>query len=268
MNQQDFINAIKTGAIKGYKKYKILPSLTMAQAILESNWGKSHIENNLFGIKTGSSWKGKVAVRATKEFSDGKWITISAKFRAYNNFDESIEDHAKLLSQNKRYRKVASAGDYRTACLEVWKAGYATDPNYPQKLIKIIEQNQLYKYDEQAKGGTDLVLKVGDKGKEVEKLQKDLKSLDYDVTVDGIYGTGTKKAVEQFQVAANIQKDGIAGQATLKHIEKKLKELPSSWAKEAWGWCTKQGYLDGKRPKEPITREEFATVLYKLKEGK
>lgn len=147
MNKQDFINAIKNGAIEGYKKYKILPSLTMAQAILESGWGNHHIQNNLFGIKAGSSWKGKVAVRSTKEFSNNKWITINAKFRAYNNFDESIEDHAKLLGQNKRYRKVTLARDYRTACLEVWKAGYATDPVYPSKLIKIIEQNNLNQYD-------------------------------------------------------------------------------------------------------------------------
>lgn len=147
MNKQDFINAIKNGAIEGYKKYKILPSLTMAQAILESGWGNHHIQNNLFGIKAGNSWKGKVAVRPTKEFVNGKWITVNAKFRAYNSFNESIEDHAKLLGQNKRYRKVTLAGDYRTACLEVWKAGYATDPNYPSKLIKIIEQNKLYEYD-------------------------------------------------------------------------------------------------------------------------
>lgn len=266
MEKQEFINAIKNGAIEGYKKYKILPSLTMAQAILESGWGKNHIEYNLFGIKASSSWKGKVAVRQTKEFTNGKWITINAKFRAYNSFDESIEDHAKLLGQNKRYRNVTLASEYRTACLKVWKAGYATDPQYPQKLIGIIEINKLYQYDEIAKkGGDSMTLKVGDKGEEVKKLQENLKKLGYDVgTIDGIYGTGTKKAVEQFQVASNIQKDGIAGQATVNHIEKQLKELPNDWAKESWEWCKKQGYLDGKRPKESITREEFAMVIYRI----
>lgn len=269
MNKQQFINAIKQGAIEGYIKYKTLPSLTMAQAILESGWGKSHIQNNLFGIKAGSSWRGKVALRQTKEFINGKWITVDAKFRAYNSFNESIEDHARLLGTAKRYRKVTLAGDYRTACLEVWKAGYATDPGYPKKLITIIEQNKLYEYDRQAKkGGNSLILKVGSRGKEVEKLQKDLKALGYDVAVDGIYGQATKKAVEKFQVSANIQKDGIAGKATLKHIEKQLKELPSSWAKKAWEWAKEKGYLDGKRPKDNMTRQEFATVLYRLKEGK
>lgn len=270
MNKQDFINAIRQGAIDGYTKYKILPSLTMAQAILESGWGESHIQNNLFGIKAGTSWNGKVAIRQTKEFINGKWITVNAKFRAYNSFNESIEDHAKLLGRNKRYQKVTQAKDYKQACYEVWKAGYATDPNYPQKLIKIIEQNNLNQYDEQAKkgGDTNMALKVGSKGEEVKKLQENLKALGYDVTVDGIYGTGTQRAVEKFQVSANIQKDGIAGQATLKHIEKQLKDLPSPWAKEGWDWCAKHGYLDGKRPRDSMTREEFATVLYRLKEDK
>ena len=270
MNKQDFINAIRQGAIDGYTKYKILPSLTMAQAILESGWGKSHIQNNLFGIKAGTSWNGKVAIRQTKEFINGKWITVNAKFRAYNSFNESIEDHAKLLGRNKRYQKVTQAKDYKQACYEVWKAGYATDPGYPKKLITIIEQNKLYEYDRQAKkgGGNNLTLKAGSRGKEVKKLQKDLKSLGCNINVDGIYGQSTKKAVEKFQVSANIKKDGIVGKATLKHIEKQLEELPSSWAKEAWEWAKEKGYLDGKRPRDSMTREEFATVLYRLKEDK
>lgn len=222
MNKQDFINAIRQGAIDGYTKYKILPSLTMAQAILESGWGKNHIQNNLFGIKAGTSWNGKVAIRQTKEFINGKWITVNAKFRAYNSFNESIEDHAKLLGTSKRYKPVTQAQNYKQICNQIWKCGYATDPNYPNKLIRIIEQNKLYQYDRQAKKGegNNLILKVGSRGKEVKKLQNDLKSLGYDVgVVDGIYGQATKKAVEQFQVDKNIQKDGVVGKATFAHLK-------------------------------------------------
>jgi flagellar rod assembly protein/muramidase FlgJ len=148
MTKQEFINAVVDGARKGYKKYGILPSLTIAQAILESGWGQSHIENNLFGIKAGSSWAGKIAIRETKEFVNGQWITVQAKFRAYDSFNESIEDHAKLLGTTDRYKKVIQAEDYIEACYEVWKAGYATDPNYSNKLINIIEQYELQQYDD------------------------------------------------------------------------------------------------------------------------
>ena len=148
MTKQQFIDAVAAGARRGHKKYGILPSLTIAQAILESGWGKSHIKNNLFGIKAGANWTGKIAVRETKEFINGQWITVQAKFRAYDSFNESIEDHAKLLGTTDRYKKVIQAEDYKEACYEVWKAGYATDPNYPNKLTNIIEQYELQQYDD------------------------------------------------------------------------------------------------------------------------
>ncbi len=71
MNKNQFIERVSIVAKEGYVKYGIWPSLTIAQAILESDWGNKHIENNIFGIKAGSSWKGKVAIRKTKEW-DGK----------------------------------------------------------------------------------------------------------------------------------------------------------------------------------------------------
>lgn len=168
MSKQEFINLIKPGAIDGYIKYGILPSLIIAQAILESNWGKSHISYNLFGIKAGTGWQGKIAIKKTKEFVNGVWITVEAKFRAYDSFSESIIDHAKLLGTSSRYKKVTQAADYITACYEVWKAGYATDPNYPKKLIAIIEQGKLYEYDKQKDNLQDNKTKVLLHGREVE----------------------------------------------------------------------------------------------------
>lgn len=191
MNKQDFINAIKRGALEGYRKYKVLPSLTMAQAILESGWGIHHIQNNLFGIKAGLSWKGKVAVRSTKEFVNGKWITVNAKFRAYDSFDESIEDHAKLLGTSNRYKPVKEAQNYKQACNAVWKCGYATDPNYPQKLIQLIEENKLHQYDDEKAKKENITAK-----QQEESLKSQLEDIKIslngkDMKIKGICQNGT-----------------------------------------------------------------------------
>ena len=147
--KQTFIDSVKDGAIQGYRDYGILPSLTIAQAILESGWGKSELttkSNNMFGVKADDSWNGNKVLSPTKEFVKGKWISVQAWFRKYETLDDSMLDHAKFLTK-QRYHKVINQTDYKIACEEIWKAGYATDPNYPSKLINIIEQNQLYKYD-------------------------------------------------------------------------------------------------------------------------
>lgn len=144
----NFINDIKDYAIKEYNTSKILPSIIMAQAILESGWGRSKLATegkNLFGIKVGS-WRGEVITLPTQEYINGSWITVNADFRKYNNYGESIHDHS-LLFQLDRYKKVLQCTTYREQAKEIYKGGYATDPNYPSKLIQIIEENELYQYD-------------------------------------------------------------------------------------------------------------------------
>ncbi|NMB26700.1 MAG: glycoside hydrolase family 73 protein [Tissierellia bacterium] len=151
MNKNKFIERVAKVAIEGYGEYGILPSLTIAQAILESDWGNKHIENNIFGIKAGSSWKGKVAIRKTKEWDGKKYITKEARFRAYDSFEYSIRDYLKLIGESKRYEKVKGAKDYKEASRLIYEAGYATDPKYSQKLIDIIEEYKLYDYDQKVK---------------------------------------------------------------------------------------------------------------------
>lgn len=149
MNKKMFIDAVKEGAVEGHRLHKILPSLTIAQAILESGWGTSQLAvkaKNLFGIKAFASWTGKRITFPTTEWYDGRKQVINADFRAYDSFDESIEDHNKLLSIS-RYKSVRNAKDYRAACREIFNCEYATDPSYPAKLIKIIEENKLYVFD-------------------------------------------------------------------------------------------------------------------------
>lgn len=133
----NFINKIYPHAVEDMKQSGVLASLTIAQAILESGWGESRLAqegNNLFGIKKGDGWNGK-----TISLNDSQW-------RAYDSWLGSIQDHSKLL-QKPRYAKVIQAKNYKTACEEVRLAGYCTESDYSQKLIKLIEQYDLAKYD-------------------------------------------------------------------------------------------------------------------------
>lgn len=155
MNKKEFIEAVFKVVAKNYDEYHILPSLVISQAILESDWGSKHIANNIFGIKAGVSWTGKVAIRKTKEWDGTKYVTKDAKFRAYDSFQESIEDYLKLIGKTKRYEKVKEAKDYKEASKFIYESGYATDPKYSEKLINIVETNKLYQYDYQIKPVSD-----------------------------------------------------------------------------------------------------------------
>ena len=145
----NFIKKIGPLAQLDMQKKGVLASLTIAQAILESGWGESELTlkaNNLFGIKATASWRGATYAIKTREYVNNDPYTITADFKAYHSWEESISDHSELL-QNARYSKVLNTSDYKVACEEVYKAGYATDPNYPTKLITLIEQYNLQQYD-------------------------------------------------------------------------------------------------------------------------
>ncbi len=148
MDKNVFIERVAKVAVEKYDEYGILPSLVIAQAILESGWGEKPIENNIFGIKASSSWQGRVATRRTKEWDGEKFITVEAKFRAYDSIEDSIMDYLKLVGRTKRYERVKKAQDYKEAARLIYEAGYATDPLYSKKLIDIIEARKLYKYDQ------------------------------------------------------------------------------------------------------------------------
>lgn len=172
MTKKEFINAILPGAMQAYSKYNILPSLTLAQACLESNWGNSAPGNMLFGIKWTDGCGYNYQVLKTREYyseimykklvASGAWyeliskvgdkyyVKIKAKFRKYDSYTESIDDHSKLLTK-PRYAKVLTAQNYKEVCDAVYKAGYATDINYPSKLINIIEENKFNLWDDYVK---------------------------------------------------------------------------------------------------------------------
>lgn len=148
MKPIDFIAKIANHAKEDMKTSKILASLTVAQAILESNWGESGLTvkgNNLFGMKARVNQP--YGLYDTREYVNQKWITIQAKFRHYKSWGESIADHSRLLSTAKRYKNLVGEKDYRKAVREIYAAGYATDPLYPSKLLSLIERYELYKLD-------------------------------------------------------------------------------------------------------------------------
>jgi len=121
----------------------------LGQAALETGWGKRMIKNadgsnsnNLFGIKAGPNWKGKVALATTTEYVNGKPQTRVEKFRAYDSPADSFRDYAKLITNNPRYEKViANGGDAESFAKGLQRAGYATDPNYAAKLTRLIKHS-------------------------------------------------------------------------------------------------------------------------------
>lgn len=135
------------------QKYNILASLIIAQAILESNWGQSGLATkgkNLFGVK--GAYQGASVTMNTREEIKGKSVYVKGGFRKYPSWYESMEDLAKLylngVSWDKnKYRKVVGEFDYKKACQAVQAAGYATDSQYANKLIHVIQAYNLTAYD-------------------------------------------------------------------------------------------------------------------------
>ncbi|MDV7686370.1 LysM peptidoglycan-binding domain-containing protein [Oenococcus oeni] len=143
-----FLNGIIESAINGWTQYKILPSLTAAQAILESGWGTSTLASeyhNLFGIK--GSYNGQTVDMPTEEYYSGAYHEIDDYFRVYASDSESITDYEELLSENSRYSNLIGETDAATAAEEIYEDGYATDPDYTEELEEIINEYNLTAWD-------------------------------------------------------------------------------------------------------------------------
>ncbi|QXZ09020.1 flagellar assembly peptidoglycan hydrolase FlgJ [Comamonas sp. Y33R10-2] len=148
--RDNFVAAHTSAAQRIASESGIPAHYMVGQAGHETGWGKSEIRNkdgsnsfNLFGIKAGGSWKGKVAEVTTTEYINGAPKKITAKFRAYDSFEESFRDYARLIGSNPRYEKaMAKTGSAQDYASELQKAGYATDPAYAQKLSRAIQSVQ------------------------------------------------------------------------------------------------------------------------------
>lgn len=147
MTPDDFIARVSPGAQAAAKESGVLASVSIAQGALESGWGAHAPGNNLFGIKADKSWHGPVNYRSTTEVIAGKRTTITAAFRAYPSWAESIADHAAFIKRNPRYAKCFSCSTPELFAVELQKAGYATDPVYAVVLSRLIRQHNLSRFD-------------------------------------------------------------------------------------------------------------------------
>ncbi len=146
-NVDSFVNRMGSSAQAASEASGVPAPLILAQAALESGWGKREIRGddgtqsfNLFGIKADRSWKGPTVETLTTEFVDGEPQKVRAKFRAYASYDEAFTDYAKFITRNPRYAGVLATDDPAEAAHGLQKAGYATDPQYGQKLVRIMQK--------------------------------------------------------------------------------------------------------------------------------
>lgn len=156
---QQFIESVAPGAIQGWKNYGVLPSVTVAQAILESGWGSSSLStqaHNLFGIK--GSYNGHSVTMRTREVYGGRSVYVNAAFRAYANNSESVEDHGNFLYSNRRYRNLLGDRNYASVANKLHADGYATDPNYASALINLVRTYGLDRLDTIAFSGAQPVV--------------------------------------------------------------------------------------------------------------
>ncbi len=133
----------------------IFPSVKLAQAALETGWGDYVVGNNLFGIKASGKhtpyWSGEYVTAGTKEYQNGGYVSQNSNFRKYASVGDSVKDHTYFLQNNGRYANVFNAKTPEEQARALQAAGYATAPKYAEKLISIINTNNLKRFDEKKK---------------------------------------------------------------------------------------------------------------------
>lgn len=149
LTQNEFVKLIIPFAQASERATGVPASVTIAQAILETGWGKTarHTGNNLFGIKGRGTAGSHTAW--TREYVRGRWVRVRAKFASYGSMEDAFIAHANLISGKKRYAKaMAVRGDAYAFARAVHRAGYATDPGYTKKLHSIMRSRKLTQYDD------------------------------------------------------------------------------------------------------------------------
>ena len=150
-SKDDFVQQLWPWAREAAEKLGVAPAALLAQAALETGWGRHIMPSgkggsayNLFGIKTGRRWSGESVNIGTLEYEQGVAVRKNDRFRAYQSFGDSFSDYVGFLQSNPRYSKaLESTADSRTFFRELQKAGYATDPRYAAKLTSVLESNDM-----------------------------------------------------------------------------------------------------------------------------
>jgi len=143
----DFVARLAGAARTASRASGVPARLILGQAALESGWGEREIRHpdgrpshNLFGIKAGPGWNGRVVNVMTTEYENGEPRRMMQSFRAYDSYEASFADYARLIGGSPRYEGVTRARDEVEAAWRIQEAGYATDPRYADKLIGVMGQ--------------------------------------------------------------------------------------------------------------------------------
>lgn len=150
MKPADFLAAIAPAAQACQRATGIPASFTLAQAALESGWGASRLSQsacNLFGVKADRAWKGPVVWMDTAEVINGKRVMVPAGWRAYPAWVDCLTDRAAFFRKNPRYAKCFEEVTGHGWARAVARAGYATDPEYAEKLIAVMDGRNLVRFD-------------------------------------------------------------------------------------------------------------------------
>lgn len=206
---------------------RITPEAIVAQAALESSWGRLAIGHNIFGIKAGPAWHGPILMQRTaEERDDGSVFFIEAAFRDYPTYKACIDDRLVVLRGNPAFAAagVFSARDDASYFAALKAGGYATDIDYVAKLLKMVESVRIFSGSMAvsatapaiAEGPpTPRILLAGMRGPDVETLQTALATAHFFFSmIDGDYGPKTVDAVKALQRAKHLAVDGIAGAET------------------------------------------------------
>jgi len=199
----EWVACMLTASEASAAKIGCSPEAIVAQAAQETGWGRSAIGNNVFGIKASPGWKGKVVMQPTWEVENGETVHITAPFRDYPTLADGIEDHFQFLKNNSRYKNVFDT-DNTMSDQEYFRRlaadGYATDPNYAERLSAVLDAVNVFKARLAADGvavspPAPRLMMIGvSRGPDVVALQKAL-----DITADGDFGPNTKSAVMEWQ---------------------------------------------------------------------
>lgn len=164
---EEFIRNIWDHAVNAAKELGLDPAVLVAQSALETGWGKKVIQGdlgssfNLFGIKADSRWDGKAAIVNTVEFRDGLATLEKASFRAYDSLASAFNDYVGFLKSNPRYQQaLGKVSDSKEFLHELQNAGYATDPQYADKILGILDRSNYSSVINELKNSQELPLSI------------------------------------------------------------------------------------------------------------
>lgn len=145
-----FVGQVWNHAVEAGKTLGVPPAFIVAQAALETGWGRAELRHgdgrpshNLFNIKAGRNWNGPVVELPVTEYANGRAYTETARFRSYPSYAEAFRDYSRLLSENSRYSEVLGQRDAQGFASALQRGGYATDPSYADKIVRIVGGERL-----------------------------------------------------------------------------------------------------------------------------